>query len=231
MAWNVSPARELALGILVANDAQLGIERKIGTELQEERAEIPIQRIDVMVVHHGGRPHDPRIGLARSGVCALLGAEHRGFLLGLADEDHSVVRRELAKVLRHHLVLALPLPELHDGNPMLGRKPIQRRHKRSAHRAHQCRRRQRVATMLSEEPRNPLFHLQPRDIDVEVHPVDPFDREPDVIGEDIGHTLCYHRGGLRLLGFACLQALRPSIGPIEPGFTRARHEPAIGATK
>jgi hypothetical protein len=34
-----------------------------------------------------------------------------------------------------------------------------------------------------------------------------------------------------LLGFACLQAFRPSIGPIEPGFTRARHEPAIGATK
>src|SRR6516165_7844866 len=36
---------------------------------------------------------------------------------------------------------------------------------------------------------------------------------------------------LRSLGFCLSKAFRPFIGPIEPGFTRARHEPAIGATK
>jgi hypothetical protein len=186
---------ELALGVLMAIEVQLGIERKIAAELQEERAEIPLQSVDVIVVHHGGEANDPRIGLAGLGVGAPLGPEHRGFLLGLADKNHSFVLRELAKVLRYHVVFALDLAKLHDRNPMLRRKSIQRRHEGATHRAHQRRRRHRLATVLAEKPRNSLFHLQPGHIDVEVHPVDPFDREPDVIGEDIGHTLCYHRNG------------------------------------
>ena len=78
---------------------------------------------------------------------------------------------------------------------MLGHEAFQRRHEAPAHRAHQGRRRQRLSAMLPEEPHDPLLVLQPRHIDVEVHPVDPFDRKLHMMAEDIGHALCYHRPG------------------------------------
>ena len=75
---------------------------------------------------------------------------------------------------------------------MLGHKVFQLRHEAPAHRAHQGRRWQRLATMLAEEPHDPLLVLQPRHIDVEVHPVDPLDRKLHMMAENIGHALCYH---------------------------------------
>jgi hypothetical protein len=56
---------ELAFGILMAIEAQLGIERKIAAELQEERAEIPVQRIDVIVVYPSIGPIEPGFTRAR----------------------------------------------------------------------------------------------------------------------------------------------------------------------
>ena len=49
--------------------------------------------------------------------------------------------------------------------------------------------------MLAEKPHNSLFVLQLRYIDVEVHPVDPLDRELDMLAENIGYALCYHLAG------------------------------------
>ena len=87
-ASNAMPSlRQLALGVFMAVDAQLGIVGKVGAELQEERAEVLVHRVEVIVVHHGGRSHDPRIGPAGGRAAALLGAEHRRLLLRLADED------------------------------------------------------------------------------------------------------------------------------------------------
>jgi len=37
--------------------------------------------------------------------------------------------------------------------------------------------------------------LQLGHVDVEVHPVDPLDRQFNVMAEDIGYALCYHRQG------------------------------------
>src|SRR6195256_3313972 len=65
---------------------------------------------------------------------------------------------------------------------------------------------------------------------VEVHPVDPLDRQPDMTADDLGHALCYHLLGSGRAGFASRRRLdRSSV--LETGLTRARHEPAIGATK
>src|SRR6266851_10016372 len=84
--------------------------------------------------------------------------------------------------------------------------------------------------MLAEEPDNPLFVLQPRHIDVEVHPVDPLNCELHMAVDDLGNALCYHPLGSGRAGFACCRRLgRSSV--LETGLTRARHEPAIGATK
>ena len=198
-------AGELALGVFVTVEAQLGIERKVGAELQEERAEVAVHRIDVIVVHHGGGAHDPRIGQAGDRAPALLGAEHRRLLLGLADEHHAFLLVEFAQVLRHHGVLALALAELHERNLMLRHEAFQLGHEVAAHRAHQRRRRQRLAAVLAKEAHDPALALQLRHIDIEVHPVDAFDRKPDMAAENIGDALCYHRRRLRSRFCPCLR--------------------------
>ena len=187
--------RQLPLGVLVAVQAELGIERKVAAELEEERAEIAVERVDVIVVHHRGGPHDPRIRLPGLRVPALLGAEHRRLLLRLADEHHAFILPELAQMLLHHVVLALPLAELHQRYLPLSREALQLCYEGTAHRLHQRRRRQRLPAMLAKESHDPHLVLQPRHEHVEIHAVDPLDRKLHMMTEDIGYALCYHRTG------------------------------------
>jgi hypothetical protein len=70
--------------------------------------------------------------------------------------------------------------------------------------------------MVSEEAHNPKLGLQPRHLDVEVHPVDSFDRKLHMIHDDIGDALCYHAHGSGRAGLASSEAFDP-CGPIEPG--------------
>ena len=126
---------------------------------------------------------------------ALLGAEHRRLLLRLADKHHPFFLVELAQMLRHHGVLALAFAELHERNLMLRHIAFQVRHEAPAHRAHQGGGWQRLPAMLAEKPHNPPLGLQPRHINVEVHPVDPFDRKLHMLAENIGHALCHHPNG------------------------------------
>src|SRR6476620_1983655 len=135
--------RQLALGIFMAVQAQLGIEWKVAAELEEEGAEIPVHRIDVVVIHHRGRAYDPWIGLPGLGTPALLGAEYWRLLLSLADEHHPFFHGEFGQIFCHNLVLALPLAKLHERNLMLYREALQRSHKPSRHWGHQGRGRQR----------------------------------------------------------------------------------------
>ncbi len=74
-------------------------------------------------------------------------------------------------------------------------KAVQLRHKAPADRAHQGRGCHRLAAMVAEEAHRPVRALQPWHVDVEVHAVDPLDRQPDMIGEKLGHSLCYHHYG------------------------------------
>src|SRR6266853_516216 len=84
--------------------------------------------------------------------------------------------------------------------------------------------------MRAEELDDSLLVLQARHEHVEVHPVNPLDRQPDMTADDLGHALCYHLPGSGRAGFASRRRLdRTSV--LETGLTRARHEPAIGATK
>jgi hypothetical protein len=67
--------RELTLGVFMAVQAQLGVIREIATELEKERREIPVDGVDVVVVHHCRRFDDPRGRLAGPRATPLLGAE------------------------------------------------------------------------------------------------------------------------------------------------------------
>src|SRR6201988_2481114 len=220
---------ELTLGVFMPVEAELGIERKVAAELEKERSKISIDGIDVIVVDHRAAAHDPRIRLSRFRVAAPFGPEHRGVLLGLADEHDPFLGRKAPQMLGHHLVLALSLAKLRHRNLALGYKVFQLRHEPSRHRAHQRGRRQRLAAMFPGKPDDPLFVLQPRHKDVEVHQVDPLNHEPYMMADDLGHTLCYHLPGPGRAGVATRRRLdRSSV--LETGFTRARHEPATGAT-
>src|SRR5712671_5017646 len=84
--------------------------------------------------------------------------------------------------------------------------------------------------MRAEEVDDSLLVLQARHEHVEVHSVDPLDRQPDMTADDLGNALCYHLLGSGRAGFASRRRLgRSSV--LETGLTRARHESAIGATK
>jgi hypothetical protein len=56
--------------------------------------------------------------------------------------------------------------------------------------------------MFPEKPDDPLFVLQAGHKDVEVHPIDPLNRELHMTTDDLGNTLCYHRPGSGRAGFA-----------------------------
>ena len=98
----------LALGPLIAIDAQLGVEREVATELQEERAEVLIDAVAVEVVDYSSVRSDPRVGTAVL-PAALAGAEHRRLFLRPADEQHPFRAGEAGQELMGHVVLALPL--------------------------------------------------------------------------------------------------------------------------
>src|SRR5215813_4338733 len=87
---------QLLLGIFMPVEAELGIVWEIGTELQEEGSEIAVQAVDIELVDHGGGSHQPGIRGAGVFIAAAFGAEHRGLLLGLADEDHALGASEFA---------------------------------------------------------------------------------------------------------------------------------------
>ncbi len=132
------PSRgQLALGVFVAVQAQLGVVRKVGAELEEERAEVAVHCIEIVVVDHGRGLDDPRVGLAGAGAVPLLGAEDRRLFLGLADEDDAFLGREAAQPLGHHIILALAFVKQHQRNLMLRDETVQRCDKLPAHRVHQ----------------------------------------------------------------------------------------------
>ena len=121
----------------MAVEAELGIEGKVAAELEKERPEIPIDGIDVIIVHHCAAAHDPRIRPSCFRAAAPLGPEHRGVLLGLAHEHDTFLMGKAPQMLGHHRVLALSLAELHHRNAALGHEVFQLRHKPPRHRAHQ----------------------------------------------------------------------------------------------
>ena len=140
--------------------AKLGIVRKVRAELQEERAEIPVHAVDVIVIDHGRRPDQPGIRGAGLFIAPPLGAKYGRFLLSLADEQHAL-GGELLPVGGSHIVFALALLELHRTGGEL------------------------VTPMKSEEAGHSSRPLQRRHVHVQVHAVDSFDLQRHVLLENL----------------------------------------------
>src|SRR5262245_56301413 len=102
---------QLALQVLVAVDAQLGVVGKVGAELQEERSKLLVHAVEIVVVDHRGGFDDPRIGRSGPRAAAALRAHHPRLLLRLAHVQNAFAFAELAQVRLREVVLALALLE------------------------------------------------------------------------------------------------------------------------
>jgi hypothetical protein len=180
--------RGLALGVLVAVDAQSGGVGEIGAEFQEERTKVVIDRVEVEVINHGSRGHDPRVGRSRGGVAPLFGTEDPGLLLGPTDEQHPLRTLGSGQVLMHDVVLALTLHKIdqrHSVRTGVAADPL---NEVLAHRRHQRGGRDLKPPLPGQEPDDLSDALQLRDIDVQIHPVEGLDLEHHVLGEDISSS-------------------------------------------
>ena len=175
----------LSLGPLVAVDAQLGVVGKVGRELEEERAEISVDGVDVEVVDHRRAAHQPRVAGPGNRVAAFLGAVGQGLLLRPPDKQHPLGAGEAGQVLMGDVVFALPRGKVHQRHALLLDELVDRGHKRLGDGVHQHRGDNRVAPVTLEEPDHAELVLQLGLVEVEVHPVDALDLKRHVLGEDL----------------------------------------------
>ena len=89
-------------------ETELSVVGEIGTELEEEGPEVLIDAVEVVMIHQGGRLHDPGISAFCLRVVTFLGAINRTFLLRFADEPHRFGLVELLALLFGKVVLACP---------------------------------------------------------------------------------------------------------------------------
>lgn len=119
-------------------------------------------------------------------AAASFGAEDADFLLGLADKHDAFVLLELGQMRFGHVVFALMLGKGHAGDEVLLGEVFEFAQERFAHGIHEHGGSEAVAAMGAPEVGHARIGLQARHVDVEVHAVDAFDFEGDVIFEDIG---------------------------------------------
>jgi hypothetical protein len=96
---------------------------------------------------------------------------------------------------------------------MASRKTIQLGDEPALHRSHQRRRRQRLPAVFAKRVHRPEGALQPRDINIQIHPVDRLYRQPHMIGDNRRDILCYHPHPV--VRFCPSGAHGPLIGPLE----------------
>jgi len=120
-------------------------------------------------------------------VMAALGPPHVRFLLRPPHIQHPLGGGEPGQQPLGDLVLALPLAEMHQLQPVRGDEVVDVRHESLAHRVHQRGRGIDVAAVAGEEPRHPAAVSQPGLPDVQVHPVDALHLERHMIRKDISH--------------------------------------------
>src|SRR5438445_13060299 len=100
-------AFQLALHVLVAVDAQLRVEREVRAELQEERAEVTIDGVEIVLIHHRRRAEEPSVRGSRLRVPPALRPEDRCFLLSLTHEEQALRLAKAGAILCRHFVLTL----------------------------------------------------------------------------------------------------------------------------
>src|SRR5882672_6059244 len=187
---------KLALEVLVSIEAELAVAGEVRGELDEERSEVPVDAVEVVLIDHCGGLDEPGVGGTGLRVSAALGTNDSGLLLGLTDEEDSLVSRELIEIFLGDVFLPLAPAEGDeiDAFPLGKRLDVLDESLRD--RSHQRRRGKGVTAVMLEKPGDALRTLKDGDVEVAVHAVDTFELEGDVLIEDLGNASCYRHSGL-----------------------------------
>ena len=175
---------------------------QVRAELDEQRPEVLVHEVHLVVVDHRRRRRQPRVRAAHR-VVAALGAHHPRLLLRLADVQHPLRAREPAQVRLGAVVLALETLEPAqivrnvlqssagpDRSLPVGRSVRWPRRSAASSApsapttAPGCR-----GSCGRSTPRPPRS-LQHRHVDVEVHPVDALQLQGGVLGQHFGGGSC-----------------------------------------
>jgi len=140
------------------------------------------------VIDHGGGTDQPGIGGSGLFIAPPLGAEHRGFLLRLADEQYTFLCGALLPIGGRHVIFALALLEQYDRHFLLNGELFHMRDERFGDGIHQGAGGERVAAMKAEKAGDPSGPLQRGHVHVQVHAVDAFDLQRHMFRQDLGHT-------------------------------------------
>ncbi len=82
--------------------------RKVGAELQKERAEVAIHAVKIIVIHQCRGLDDPGVADSRTRVPPLLGPVDSALFLRLADEQDALLSLEASEEPGRNVILALP---------------------------------------------------------------------------------------------------------------------------
>ncbi len=181
-------ALELALEVFVPVDAELGGVGKIGAELQEEGTEVLVHGVEVVKVHHRGGVVDPGDGALSGAEAFAYGARDGGLFLGDADKEDSLAALELAQVLLHDLVFALPLLKADDGDGVVVGEVQDAAFEGGAHVHGLLGGGEAVAQVVAEIGGHPSGAGELGDVGVEIHAVDGFQFEGDIFALEFGDT-------------------------------------------
>ena len=147
------------------------------------------------MIDHRGRADEPGI-LDPGRIHALLCAKDVGLLLGLADEQDAFVPLELRQVLLGPVVFSFAFGKAHHVDALDLDEPLDRLHELQAHRSNHERRGHPAVELVAEEERESGPCLQRRDVTVQVHAVNAFKLQHDVIPDDFCDAFSYHGLGL-----------------------------------
>ena len=160
---------------------QLGVVGEVGTKLQEERAEVLVHAVEVIVIDHRRAVDHPRISHPRARAAASLGAHDPRLLLRPPDVQHTLVAIEALQIVPRDVVLALVLGKAHQIDLGVGHKTLDAAHERIGLGCHRHGRGKALTQVTSQIPHHPAHALQLRHVNVQVHPVDALALEHDVI--------------------------------------------------
>src|SRR6516162_1467135 len=181
----------------MAVEAELGVVGKVRAELQKERSKVLVHAIEVIVVDHPCRLHDPGIARARALTSATLGPHDARLFLRLADIQHALVLLELPQVLLGDIVLALALLEGNEIKTFAGDELFNVVNECLGHRRHGRCGGKALAPVNLQVSQHAAYRLQGRHIDVEIHPVDRLVLKHHMITYYVRHGSCYRHRGLR----------------------------------
>ena len=182
----------LSLGVLMAVEADPCGVGEVGGELDEQRAEVLVHQVEVVVVAHHRAAGKPGIGLTGVHADPFGDAEGGEPFLRRADVEHALGGTEGLEALAGDLVLALPLLKGDDLHPLVLGEVMDCLNEGMGHGCHQRGRGHLGPPMALEEGRHPTAGLQHGLVQVQVQPVDPFDVQDDLPLQHLTHGLSYH---------------------------------------